>query len=93
MNVSLAVDLIKPGLLAVAGAALLWFPHRYRQSAERRHAERSAELEAGADEAFFEERRSLDAYRPARSDRTWQLLGAVLFSLGAFQIYILLTST
>ncbi len=48
-------------------------------------------MNAGADERFFEERRSLEAYRPARSEITWKLLGALVFLLGAFQLFVLLT--
>ena len=87
MNALLAVDVIGSGLVMVAGAALVWFPRRYRKRAERERAARLAELDAGADEAFFEERRSLVAYPPPRSDWTWRLLGTVVFLLGAFELY------
>ncbi len=91
MNPFLAVDLIQPGLAIAVGAALMWFPRNHRRAAERRHAARLAELDAGAEERFFEERRSLEAYRPAKSDTTWKLLGAVLFLLGALQVFLLIT--
>jgi hypothetical protein len=89
MNPFFAADLIEPGLAMAAGAALIWVPAKYRQQAQSRHAARMAELDAGAEERFFEERRSLEAYRPAKSDRTWKLMGAALFLLGAFQISLL----
>lgn len=85
------LDLLRPGLAMLAGAALLWFPSHFRRDAQGRHAARLAELDAGAEECFFEERRSLKAYRPAKKNRTWQLLGAVLFLLGGFQIFMLTT--
>jgi hypothetical protein len=91
MDPFLGADLIPPALTMAAGAALLFFPRRYRQQAQRRHAGRLAELDAGAGERFFEERRSLEAYRPRSSDRAWQCLGGLLFLLGALQIFILLT--
>lgn len=69
----------------------MWFPRKHRRNAERRHAARLAELDVGAEERFFEERRSLEAYRPAKSDTMWKLLGATVFSLAAFQICVLLT--
>lgn len=87
MDPWIAADLIKPGLAMAAGAALLWFPRQHRQNAELRHATRLSELNAGAEERYFEERRSLETYRPAKRDLTWQLLGAVLFVLGAFQVF------
>ena len=92
MGPLLTIDLIQPALLALGGIALLWFPQRHRIEAERRHAARLAELDAGAKEAFFEERRSLLAYRPARSDRTWQLLGALLLTMGVFRAFTLLAA-
>ena len=91
MSPFLAVDLIQPGLMLAAGAALMWFPRKHRRNAERKHAARLAELDAGAEERFFEERRSLEAYRPAKSDTTWKLLGAIVFLLAAFQVFVLLT--
>jgi len=91
MNPFLAVDLIQPSLTMAAGAALMWFPRKHRRNSQRRHAGRLAELNAGAEERYFEERRSLEAHRPARSDAAWKLCGAVVFLLGAFQVFILLT--
>lgn len=91
MDALLALQLIEPGLAVAAGAALLWFPRRFRRLAQRRHAARLAELEAGGKETYFEERRELQAYPPGRKDFTWQLLGAVFVILGAFQIFILFT--
>lgn len=92
MDLWIAANLIKPGLAMIAGAALLWFPRQHRHDAELRHAARLAELNAGADERYFEERRSLEAYRPAKRDLTWQLLGALLFLGGAVQTYSIVSS-
>lgn len=91
MSVVTAIDLIEPGLAVALGAAVLWFPSRYRRAAQQRHAARLAEIEAGAEETYFEEKRALESYRPARRDRTWQLLGAGMVLLGALQVFIILT--
>jgi hypothetical protein len=90
MNPLIAVDLIQPGLAMAAGAGLMWFPRKHRRNAERESAARLAELKSGGEELFFEERRSLEAYRPPKSDTTWKLFGAVVFLLGAFQVFLLL---
>ena len=92
MSPFLAADLIQPGLVMAGGAAMMWFPRRHRRDAQRAHAARLAELNAGAQESFFEERRSLEAYRPARKDATWRLFGTVLLLIGAGQVFLLLTS-
>lgn len=80
-------ELIQPALVIAAGVALLLFPRWHRKRAEGLHAARRAELDAGGEEAFFEERRALDAYPPARRDWLWRLMGAVLLAAGAFRIY------
>jgi hypothetical protein len=85
-------DLLQVGLLVAAGAALAVLPGRYRRKSQRIHADRLAELDAGADESFFEERRSLEAYPPMRHDRTWRLLGAVLLLFGSLKAYFILTA-
>ena len=91
MNPFLAFDLIQPGLQMALGLGLMWLPHKYRQRAQGRQAARLAELDAGDDEHFFEERRSLEAYPPSKSDRVWQLLGAVALLGGSIQMYDLFT--
>jgi hypothetical protein len=91
MSPFLAFDLIQPGLAMAGGASLMWFPRQHRRTAQRAHAARLAELDAGAGERFFEERRSLETYRPPKHDTTWKLLGAVVFLLGASQGFLLLT--
>lgn len=91
MDAWVTADLIEPGLAMAAGAALLWFPRQHRQNAQHNHAARLVELDAGAEERYFEERRSLETYRPAKHDLTWQILGAVLFLHGTGQAYFLVT--
>ena len=70
-----------------AGTALILFPGRYRRRAEERHSSRLAELEAGAEESYFEEKRSLLAYRPIRSDRGWRGVGALLILIGLYLLF------
>lgn len=90
MDPSLALQLVRPCLAAAVGAALVLFARLYRVHARRRNAARLRQLEAGGEEAYFEERRALQAYRPAKSDALWRLLGAVLVLMAGFQIYRLL---
>ena len=81
-----AILLAAPIVAILLGLGLLLLPRRYRLSAERRHSGRLAELEAGADERFLEERRALEAYRPLASDSAVRLIGAILIATGAFQL-------
>ena len=81
-----AIDLIEAGAALVAGAALIWFPGRYRRRAERHRAERIAELRAGAEETYFEETRALEAYPVPGRDWHWRLIGALLIAFGGFLV-------
>ena len=67
-----------PGL--VLGLALLLWPRRLQSKAAQHRARRMAELDSGSEETFFEERRTLEAYRPL-SAGGWRILGALLFLL------------
>jgi hypothetical protein len=40
-----------------------------------------AELKAGGEERFFEERRSLEAYPPFAKPRTWRIIGGLLVAV------------
>ena len=69
------------GLPGIAlGLALLFRAGPLRRSHEQERAARLTELEAGADEAFFEERRSLEAY-PAPGVAALRWLGGALVLL------------
>jgi len=61
---------------------MLALPRRSRLAAEADARSRKAQLAAGAPERFFEERRSLEAYPPAPTDRRWQMKGAFFTLLG-----------
>ena len=81
-------DPLQAVLLLAAGVALMVVPGRIRRRAERIHAERLAQLDAGGEESFFEERRSLEAWPPPRHDRSWRWLGAVLILVAGLQILL-----
>jgi len=61
---------------------MLIFPRRIRLYAERKVAARKSELSARSSERFFEERRALEAYPPARTNALWRMKGACLTILG-----------
>ncbi len=65
-----------------SGLVMLVLPRRGRLAAEAQASTRKAQLAAGAPERFFEERRSLEAYPPAPTDRRWRLKGAFFTVLG-----------
>jgi hypothetical protein len=70
----------------VGGMALvLWPPPRWN-SKERLRTRRLAELDSGGDEAYLEERRSLEAYGPG-SVGPYRLWGVLIFVLGAAIIF------
>ncbi len=75
-------------VLLISGAAAFFRPHkRYFESVENRER-RMRELDAGAPESFFEERRALEAYPPKvnRSPRTIAVFGALMMLCGACMI-------
>lgn len=77
------------GILTLgAGLPMALSPRRKRLAAQAQHAARKAALDAGDDERFFEERRTLDAYPPARTDRGWQIKGGLLMLVGTALIVI-----
>jgi hypothetical protein len=64
-------------VLAVLGLMLIVFPQMLQADPEQRYDKRLEELRNGADEAFFEERRELEAYKP-RGYWPTRALGAFL---------------
>ena len=65
-------------LLAV-GLVLVAFPRVLDGNPRQRHHRRLEELRNGADEAFFEERRALEAYQPRGYWQTRVLGGLLIF--------------
>ena len=74
--------LIIGGFSLIAGAPMLAFPSAKRFEAEARIARRKAEIDDGGSELFFEERRSLDAYPPPKTNRGWRIKGMIATLLG-----------
>ena len=75
-------------LLLALGLAMLARGDLFARRAARRHDERLAELEAGGQERFFEERRSLEAYPPFAKSRTWRMLGGLLAAAMISSLFI-----
>lgn len=77
------------GSFALAsGLVMFVLPRRSRLAAEASSSARKAELQRGATERFFEERRTLDAYPPAPTDRKWRFKGAFFTLLGLVLIIL-----
>jgi uncharacterized membrane protein HdeD (DUF308 family) len=66
----------------LSGVPMLIFPKRRREAAQAKWATRVAEIDSGAEETFFEERRSLLAYPPYPTDRKWRIVGALFVAMG-----------
>ncbi len=64
-------------ILGALGLILIAFPQVLQADPKQRHYKRLEELRNGADEAFFEERRELEAYQP-RGYWPTRALGALL---------------
>ena len=79
----------QPLLGTVLGLGMLLWPPPRRKVIEEKRAKRLAELDAGAAEAFFEERRELEAYGPA-SAGPFRLLGAVVLLLSLGSVWFIL---
>ena len=71
----------------VAGIPMVLTPTKARENTEKIWQARLAELDAGAEERFFEERRTLRAYPPLRSDAKKRAFGAFLLLLGLNSIF------
>lgn len=76
-------SIIIGGCCIIAGVPMLLFPRRRRLAAEQRRETRITELDAGAEERFFEERRTFAAYPLAGTDRRWRMRGMLLVIAGA----------
>lgn len=73
--------------VAIIGLILLIWPNFNVRRLEKSHATRMNELNAGADERYFEERRSLEAYPPRRRGLWWRLLGGLLILIAASALF------
>jgi len=75
-------------LIAFA-TVLITVPQWFSTYAERRHADRLAALRNGAPEKFFEERRSLETYRPRGVRWPYRLFGfaTMAFAIGSLVLH------
>ncbi|WP_395395458.1 hypothetical protein WBP07_08380 [Novosphingobium sp. BL-8A] len=64
------------------GVPMALRPARNRSIANARWRQRLEELEGGAPESYFEERRSLIAYPPCRTDRRTRVVGILSVFIG-----------
>ncbi|MBV7266611.1 hypothetical protein [Erythrobacter ani] len=71
------------------GLGVIIAPHAMVRESERNHARRLKELKEGAPEAYLEEKRELEAYRPRfdLSDKTIRKLGGVAAILGGAAVF------
>ena len=76
--------------VALGLSMIVWPPPR-RKGVEEKRLKRLAQLDAGADEAFLEERRELETYGPSSSG-PFRLLGAIVLLLSIAAIYFGLTT-
>ena len=69
-------------ILIVAATGLIAVPQWFSSYTVQRHSKRLAELRAGADEAYFEERRALETYRPRGTSWPFRIFGLVTLACG-----------
>jgi hypothetical protein len=71
------------GIVCLAGGApMLLAPRRSREKTLAAWKSRMAELNAGADERYLEERRALQAYPPIATDTKKRAFGGLLVVMG-----------
>lgn len=73
------------GVATILSGALMFFKPSRERRAWRKRLE---ELQAGAKEAFFEERRSLEAYPPLSTNTKQRAFAVLLILLGVATIVI-----
>lgn len=74
--------------LALFGATLLIYPSIVARFFVDRHDRRLAQLRRGEDEAYFEERRSLEAYPALQKRWMWRVIGLVFLLLGTASLLL-----
>lgn len=78
--------------VALAGATMLFLPGLWRDRANRLYAAKVAERERRGHDAYFEEARTLKAYRPWQSAAAIRAGGLALVLLAALGLYLRLYS-
>ncbi len=71
------------------GTALIIWPGPADSKAITKHKQRLADREARGTDAYFEEKRSIEAYKPFKAVWKYRLLGFVLTILGAAYLALL----
>lgn len=71
------------------GMALIIWPGQARSKAITKHKQRLADREARDTDAYFEEKRSIEAYKPFKAIWKYRLLGFVLTILGVAYLVLL----
>ena len=80
---------IKDAFLVALGILLIAFPRVIVLPYLRMRERRLTRLRSGAmKERYFEERRTLEAYQPARSLVAWRFIGLGLMLLGTSGLYL-----
>jgi len=74
---------------AVSGASMLLFPNRWRSEQSGRRERALQERMLRGEDAYFEELRTLKAYRQPLNPRTVRIFGAVLLLLPATALFLL----
>ena len=72
---------------SILGLMLILWPPPKRAEEEGQRKARLSELQAGAEERYFEERRQLEAYGP-KSAGPFRLLGALLIMLSVSAFFL-----
>lgn len=72
-------------ILIVVATALIIVPQWFSTYTRRQHSDRLAALRNGASEKYFEERRSLETYRPRGVTWPYRVFGlaVMLFTIGS----------
>lgn len=75
-------------IFLVIGIALVARPDFFVRTISHRHEQRSTEIDAGAQEDFFEERRMLAAYPNPPKPWFFRLLGGLLAGISLFGLIV-----
>ena len=80
------------GIIALAsGVPMVFAPRLTHAKAKKSVAARISDLEAGADETYFEELRALRAYPVPATERRWLVVGMIQLVFGVVLLALGLT--
>ena len=69
------------------GLPLALFPNWFHKKVWERQRTRLDELEEGAPETYFEERRALETYSPIKKAYVFRIIGCAMLALCAVRVY------